>query len=350
MYSLALIYHELLTGVHPYRGVNVQRLAGTRAWPRPSLDLLPAGDRDAVRRALDPDPLGRFTCCAELVEALGAPHGGLTAFTPSPETCADSSAAPPLPSDPAEALSSLSLLLGGLAPPGRVAPTHDAGCAGTADLHARFGANVTPGTAGLKLEGFRQQWGAHVLRVEPEVIVYQVNKPTNFWQRCLGLKQSGLEVTVTFRRPPSLGARLTEVVVQVCAVGCGPEEGARLVRDVAPLLLDSLRCYLQANRERREQQRLTYGQPFTAYPVAAGLALGSPLDCQGKDLSLTGIGFFVARAPQSNRLVLHLPTGPAAGTVTLPATIVRTERCLDGRYEVGARFDFGGMLPASSHG
>src|SRR5207253_821363 len=58
-YSLALTYAEMLTGFHPLHGRQGpprRAAAGApRGGPAPDLDLLPAPDRAAVSRALDPD-------------------------------------------------------------------------------------------------------------------------------------------------------------------------------------------------------------------------------------------------------------------------------------------------------
>jgi serine/threonine protein kinase len=63
-YSLAVIFQEMLTGVAP--------LADRRARGKtqPNLDALPVADREAVARALHPDPAQRFATCTDLIAAL----------------------------------------------------------------------------------------------------------------------------------------------------------------------------------------------------------------------------------------------------------------------------------------
>jgi serine/threonine protein kinase len=65
-YSLALMYHELLTGSLPKREPRGQR--------KPALDLLPGADRAVIGRALEPDPTRRFAGNAELIRALKSPR------------------------------------------------------------------------------------------------------------------------------------------------------------------------------------------------------------------------------------------------------------------------------------
>ncbi len=64
-YSLALIYTEMLTGTHPWRG------RGT-AWAtaNPDLGLLPRHDRSSSAERLNPDYRQRFETNAEMIDAL----------------------------------------------------------------------------------------------------------------------------------------------------------------------------------------------------------------------------------------------------------------------------------------
>src|SRR5207253_2326803 len=75
-YSLALIYQELLTGAHPFRGRALQPASGGRAPAGPDLQPLPARDREAIARALNPDPLERWPSCTDLVRALQGERPG----------------------------------------------------------------------------------------------------------------------------------------------------------------------------------------------------------------------------------------------------------------------------------
>ena len=67
-YSLALAYAEMLTGVHPFRGLGPQAYLAKKM--APDLDRLPEVDREVIRRALDPDPSKRFSNCTEMLLAL----------------------------------------------------------------------------------------------------------------------------------------------------------------------------------------------------------------------------------------------------------------------------------------
>src|SRR5262249_48280193 len=69
-YSLALVYQELLTGTHPFGSLTPVRLTTPSLRGQPDLGPLPATDRPAVTRALDPDPARRFPDCVAFVDAL----------------------------------------------------------------------------------------------------------------------------------------------------------------------------------------------------------------------------------------------------------------------------------------
>jgi serine/threonine protein kinase len=77
-YSLAIAYHELLTGTYPFDGKNYRQLALQHSAQPPNLDRLPEADRPIVGRALAKDPRQRFASCLEFIEALAA--------IPSPES------------------------------------------------------------------------------------------------------------------------------------------------------------------------------------------------------------------------------------------------------------------------
>jgi serine/threonine protein kinase len=71
-YSLAVSYHELLTGGLPFDGKNLRQMAMQHANAEPDLSRLPEADQGVVARALSKDPVKRFLSCADFVRALAA--------------------------------------------------------------------------------------------------------------------------------------------------------------------------------------------------------------------------------------------------------------------------------------
>src|SRR5581483_4990738 len=65
-YSLAISYHELLTGALPFEGKNYRQLAMQHMSAEPNLSRLPEHDRPLLARALAKDPGLRFPSCSEL--------------------------------------------------------------------------------------------------------------------------------------------------------------------------------------------------------------------------------------------------------------------------------------------
>jgi serine/threonine protein kinase len=352
-YSLALIYCELLTGIHPYRGQSLQRLARARARPAPNLDLLTADDRQALARALHPDPNQRYPTCGELVDALEGmleePGLGRGAVVVSAPTLEVEPAPPPLPDDPQLAVDGLNRILSELSqrhPASAEQPEAHVEQASSLPgdiLEQRCGARVYGQAARLKLEGFRQQWNARIVREEANALVYHVAVGNSFWRRCLGKEEPGLEVAIHLVRPRTLTAQLAEIVIRIRTVDCSHDEGARLLAEAGPLLLKSIRSYLQATPERRTQDRLAYCQTLQVCPVFLGTGPGQAVPCQSKDLSPGGVGFYVHRELPARQIVVHVPVGTPDEMIALPAEIVRVEQCSNGQFEIGARFAFGGL-------
>jgi serine/threonine protein kinase len=75
-YSLALVYHELLTGDFPYPGRTPQQLMLQHVSGVPNIGALPECDRPAVAKALAKRPDERFASCLEFVQALMSAGAG----------------------------------------------------------------------------------------------------------------------------------------------------------------------------------------------------------------------------------------------------------------------------------
>jgi serine/threonine protein kinase len=69
-YSLAVVYHELLTGTRPFDGKNVRALAQQHMQEDPDVRALPEAERPVVLRALAKDPARRYPNCLAFVRAL----------------------------------------------------------------------------------------------------------------------------------------------------------------------------------------------------------------------------------------------------------------------------------------
>ena len=341
-YSLALIYHELLTGMHLFGNMTQRQLALARTSGRLSLDLLSAPDRGPVGRALHPEAGQRFRSCTDFVRALQAAMPGDSLSTDEADWTELGGPRPqegPLLADVLDRDG------------GRIIAELIAAAAGTDQVRefraARYSlrpgehidhtcyARLVPGTLSLKLAGFCRDWQADVVSDGTDTFVFRTRLQSSFWKRCLG-KQPGLEVTVkALTAGPH--ATLTDLLVRIVPSGCGPDEGACALEKHGPPLLDNLRSHLQAGPERRAQPRLPFERPLRVSPVLANKRLGEAFVCQGKDISLAGIGLYLPCKPPSS-LVLQLQRSPTEPPVSVAADLVRSQPCGDGRFEAGLRF------------
>jgi hypothetical protein len=128
----------------------------------------------------------------------------------------------------------------------------------------------------------------------------------------------------------------TEVTIAIQPFGCGREHGAGLLKDLGRLLLESLRTYLQVNPERRIQERLIWPHPLLVCPLVEGRP-GERIECQGKDISLSGVGFYLPCQLPTPRIRVELTAG-GQEPVQVPASIARVQRCGESWFEVGALF------------
>ncbi len=69
-YSLALVYHEMLTGSLPFIGRTTAQLAAQHIYGRPMLTMLPFTDQAVIARALMKLPAQRFASCRDLIDNL----------------------------------------------------------------------------------------------------------------------------------------------------------------------------------------------------------------------------------------------------------------------------------------
>ncbi|MEX0937945.1 MAG: tubulin-like doman-containing protein [Pirellulales bacterium] len=72
-YSLAVVYHEMLTGSTPFSGKTPAQLTSQHLHAPPNLSALSPDDRNIIARALNKRPHQRFSSCAAMIEALSNP-------------------------------------------------------------------------------------------------------------------------------------------------------------------------------------------------------------------------------------------------------------------------------------
>lgn len=366
VYALAQIYQELLTGVHPFKKALLARPTGGTSRNRltpsrlvhPELDALPGTEREIIAHALNPDPHRRFQTCLEFVEALEAlelppddPRRQAASFSHVDVSTATWFDLPSTTEHAAQvAAHAVSALVDAIAAnwpvetSGELRYFHRAGEA----IVYKCGAMLQGTLATAKLEGFRQAVGALLVRSDEGFYVYRVFKPTSVWQRMRG-QQPGLEISLLLSKPTSRIALLTEVKVQI--VPFGTDDGVErieLLRNSGPKILEQLRIYLQATRERHAHERYDFPQPLQVAPVFAGNQVGQPVECHGKDISKGGIAFYFGQDLVTDKLVIYLPSPQGGAPAAVPAVVLRKLPRPDGWWEYGAKFLL--EIPADSGG
>jgi serine/threonine protein kinase len=395
LYSLALIYQELLTGIHAFRNLNARQMATAKLRGQPDVGLLPAIDRPVVLKALHLDPDQRFRTCTEFLTALEAVSysggqqglsrlGGIGGMLPPncclsrtlstsgpPPTAASFAPQPALPSLPGivalpmqdprqQSIHEMRQIIEGEI---AAAVGHREVRSTTSVQYALHRPEENPGelvleahcfgrlilsTVSLKLQGFREQWHAEILStIRPTSegqascavlggYKFLVRLSGNFWQRNLG-RPKGLEVTVQFQVPLAGGDGLTEVAVQIRAVGVPADKVAEVLGETGPPLLESLRNFLQLHTERRADARYPYTPPLQVWPLLPTHELGEPFVAQGKDISARGLGVYLPCRPTTAYVYLQFHPARKA-PVAVPGRIVHYHPCPDGRFETGLSF------------
>jgi serine/threonine protein kinase len=356
-FSLALIYQELLTGIHPFRNMNPRQMASARLRGKPDLGMLPATDRPAVLKALHSNPDLRFDCCAELVEALES--GNVPRVQPTTGSAAGRmrpvTPVPPLPPMLRPAL------IGNAAPRavpatrplaellGKVVET----AAGRRQVrehnqvryllqpgecieHHCF-ARLAPSLVKLHLGNFTEQWCAQLVGEKNGAYQYHVPIRGSMIKRFLGLWPSlAVEVSCQFPKDGPVG--LAAIVVRIKPQDCSQRKGADLLERAGPPLLESLRSFLQADPDRRGEERLPFVTPVQVFPVSADDRVADAIAGQSRDISLHGMGLTVPHLPPTPRVCLQFSWSDSRPPLTLLARVKTVQDGSDGRQTVGVRF------------
>ncbi len=339
-YSLALIYCELLTGVHPLPNLGVRQPTSRRHGARPDLSLVSLTDRAVLLRALHADPNRRFASCTDFLAALGAEaaNQSMPALTGPTSLLSDSLADSTFHTTTRARMRQLiNGLVAGAAGDLEVCEYRNAryllrpGC----HLEHQFFARLARGVFKLMIEGFQLQWNAKMEEFNEQRAVLLVPLSIRFWQRLLGIQPS-LKVFISMPQAAATGA--SQVRVRIEPLGCGREAARGVMSEAAPKVLDSLRTFFHAQPERRSQARLPLDQIMEVAPALDGCSEGDVIQAQARDISMQGMKLCLPCQPPSQRINIHLPGWPADHAASLPASVVRAIPCGDGGYEVSVRF------------
>lgn len=359
-YSLALIYAEMLTGVHPRpnrpggSGVIRRPTLGAKSnaalrQPRLDLDLLPAHDREIIRRALSVEPEERFASCVQLVTELERAGKGENA-----SLIVDYySTLPPVvpfttllgePAGPNAILPGVSQLVSALALPTNpetvLGPNNSRYTVdGDGTWEYRCPLQLYPGAMELKVEGFQSWWGAQVTQQSGESYHLEIDLPIprSFWERFLPQKK--MEVQILVEPSHSAGKRLTEALIRLRYPEKDPDQRKRVMNLMGPKIMESLRQFLQATRENRARERFPLKTLVRIYPILPDLELAATIEGRSRNISFGGMSLLAAERPEVDWLYLHLPDCEVMEKWALLAKVVRCVQIPDG-WEIGVMFPY----------
>ncbi len=342
-YSLALIYAELLTGTFPRAKPN--STSGLTI----NLDLLTPTDREIVARALDSDPNKRWSSCTELIDALeqgdsasAREESNQDEFSIMVQSSLPAAREISLKNSKETSrklkriLSELIRSGGGSAEPISIDQPPEFSPDRQVLFH-RFTAGLPLGEARLKLNSLREELFGQQINDDPQFYVFHVSMPSRFWEQWIG-RQPGLEISISLAQHHPLVATPIEVTINIKSFQCNKKRGKELVEEVGTSILEQIRACLLVNSEKRVQERLLWPHPVEVYPVQPNGTFGEKINCRGKDLSLTGIGFYLPHQLETSEIQVYLPATKKTQPVSIAATLVRAKPCVDGWYEVGALF------------
>jgi hypothetical protein len=358
-YSLAIVYQELLTGMRPFHGKNTRQLMMQHCTATPDLSALPEMDRAVVARALSKDPDQRFPTCTAFVQQLEASRKLQRDVASSMETIRSidewkgekrdeigQGSAWPARNDVIllpEHRAGISALIAELiveakeALPARESDRLQPAAQSTAVFQSRFPARLWSPNARAGFETFRRQWNAEVVHEEENSLVFQIPFPSCFWKRWLeGTRELLVEVRWTLPRPGS--AIFPELAVRIRCSDKKNTAEQRLLSDVGPLVLDSLRSHLEAYPERRTQERVVWPHPVRAAFLLAENMPNQTIEGKGKDLSLGGVGLYLPRAFAGSQVQLEFLRPSHSEPIVVCGNCVRVQLCSDGWFEAGVLF------------
>lgn len=205
---------------------------------------------------------------------------------------------------------------------------------GDAILRSRFAASLPGINTAQAFEGFRKQWHGQVIRGGKDSLTLLIGMPTQFWKRLFG-RPPGLVVDLHWVRARPPVVPLPEITVHIRASDKGMRSQVSLLRQIAPVLLESLRAYLRGHPERRVQERKLWTGSVEASFLLPDGHLTESIKAHGKDVSLTGMGLYMPCVVPGSEIQLSLHTATRPTPVHLTGKCVRVQHCGEELYEAG---------------
>ncbi len=343
-YSLALVYHELLTGGFPFTGRTAQQIMLQHASAIPDLEALPPEDRDPVAAALAKEPESRFPSCMAFVAALAgagarlglnatpgadnsvplastrssaeepthrnslattAPTRATPVRTPPPKPLAHPGSATGVQLNEILSVLPVEWLRGREAPDPDLPPdemarailaaaTSRTGDGEPAAWGCRFLSTIDPRVARVKLELLWERDRFSVRTGAQNRIVARLKAPAapassglfGFGKKPAPPVPSGLEVVVQLPEP---GRPVGEVVAEGRVFGTPPSDFAVKAERTIVSLLEGIQKQLGNFAERRKHPRFPSSFPVTVFPLHRNGRIDMPQSGRCRDVSAGGL-------------------------------------------------------------
>ena len=237
-----------------------------------------------MARALDLSPEKRFPSCVALLEALdraGTRAGGSQSRQRRGRPVGSSRVMAELMAEAAGTAVMLD------------PDTWLTGPEGDAILRSRFAASLPGINTAHAFEGFRKHWHGQVMRGGKDSLTLLIGMPTQFWKRLFG-RPPGLIVDLHWVRARPPAVPLPEITVHIRASDKGIRSQVSLLRQIGPVLLESLRAHLPgASRTPAAGTPSCGPAPSRHRFLLPDGHVTDTIMAHGKDVSLTGMGLYM---------------------------------------------------------
>src|SRR5439155_660507 len=122
---------------------------------------------------------------------------------------------------------------------------------------------------------------------------------------------------------------------------CGRKQATTALEDLGPLILRTIHLCVQADPERRGEERVPFPCAVQVCPVLPpSLELRDPVEGHGRDISLNGMNLILPSEPPGPLVYVQLQTESLPEPVAVLARVRRTFPVGEGQYEVAVQFPF----------
>jgi serine/threonine protein kinase len=346
-FSLALLFQEMLVGVHPFKNLNARQMASVKLRGQPDVSMLPGPDRAVILQALDPIPEKRFRSCTELIEALEGlrPEQANVGTRPIAPSNTIPNMQAPMPSQQVSRV--MAPVVVNDAWRGAIDEiVHAAGrghqILSVGNIHYRFTpgvslehrawARLAPGMARLKLAGFREQWHAEVVEDSSTRWRLAIKTSSSFLERCMG-RTPTIHIELCLGTPRDSHANMTPLRLTVEPKDFNKGKADPILQEVGAKMLASLHSFFGCTCEFGDQERYPIAQLVQVQSPTAGVTVNTEL----RDIGRKGMTLY-SSAPIPVGAVL-VTMNRWASPVTVQGNAWVRDCIPDGkRYEIDVSF------------